>query len=458
MLTRTEELIPPVYSQGAPNVCIDLGTAAIEFALDDKAHRTDAHVELRFAPFARLLFSLAAHDVTPMLGSLLSLLRRGSTLRLSLPDHHGASFDAFLIHVGTSGATFLPQSSVVTLTRRTDDLASAVFHLFNLPDFHGPDDYAIQGSEPNDGWARCGRATLEADGWKITIAGLRATSDLEEALRTDGGYVITHMGKVERSDRSTFSSERLDSVLCCLQYFVAFCVGRWVGVALPVGVDQQGDKVFEEWGIPRVAPNDWSGTGSWFDEHHGELLSQVFPGFYARWKDPLWTQAVETALYWYVCANDRGYGVGVDGALILAQNALECLAWTYCVQERRIVSEPAFSRRGLPAADKIRMLASTLEIPVDLPGDMTALRACAGTASSNIPDAITFIRNALVHPTKSKPFAQDAYYEAWRLAMWLLDLVLLRLCGHSGEYADRLADGRCAGQMSKVPWSKANHV
>jgi hypothetical protein len=454
MLTRSEDLIRRVYLQSAPSACMDLGTTAIEFSAGGTTYRADAHVELRFAPFDRLLFSLTWDDITPVLDHLPSLLPQGPMLRLSLPDQHGAWFDAFPIHIGSSGAVFRPHSSVITLTPHRDDLTNATFHVFNLPDFHGPDDYLIVGSDSNDALDRCGRAILKANGWKVTVAGFKATGGLEQALRAHGGYVITHMGSVERIDGSTFSSEQLTQALYCVRLFLSLCLGRWTGVALPVAVNDKNDRVFEQWGIPQVAPNAWSGSGSWFDEHHGELLSQVFPGFYARWKDPLWTQALETALYWYVCANDRGYGVGVDAALILAQTALECLAWTYCVQERRMVSDSAFSRRGLSAADRIRMLASALEIPVDLPRNLAALTIPDGRAASDIPDAITSVRNTLVHPAKGNGFAEDTYYEAWRSAMWLLDLALLRLCGHGGRYANRLADGRWAGELSTVPWSK----
>jgi hypothetical protein len=211
--------------------------------------------------------------------------------------------------------------------------------------------------------------------------------------------------------------------------------------------------VFEEWGIPRVAPNDWSGTGSWFDEHHGELLSQVFTGFYARWSDSRWRRTMETALYWYVCANDRGATLGADAALVLAQNALECLAWTYCAQERRPDSERALKRPPRTAADKICMLASGLDVPVDLPARMTHFRGCRGQPFSDIPHAITFVRNGLVHPEGNELLEAELYYEAWRSAMWLLDLVLLRLCRHSGGYVNRLDDRRCAGELTAVPWS-----
>src|SRR5213594_4444443 len=97
-------------------------------------------------------------------------------------------------------------------------------------------------------------------------------------------------------------------------------------------------------------------SSSWFDSHHGELLSQVFPGFMKIWANILWRKPLQDALYWYLGASDRRVGIGVDAGLILAQTALELLAWTYCVLDRKMISAAAFQPRRLSAADKLRLL------------------------------------------------------------------------------------------------------
>jgi hypothetical protein len=147
-------------------------------------------------------------------------------------------------------------------------------------------------------------------------------------------------------------------------------------------------------------------------------------------------------------------GIGVDAGIILAQTALERLAWAHCVEDRKVVSQEAFKPRGLSAADRLRMLTSTLGIPVEIPKTMKALCGRRGTKWADIPDAITAIRNALVHPYEEKSPPTGAYYDGWRLSMWLLDLVLLCLCNHNGEYGNRIADPRYAGLVERVPWAK----
>ena len=184
------------------------------------------------------------------------------------------------------------------------------------------------------------------------------------------------------------------------------------------------------------------------------MLAEVFPGFFALWSDTLWCDHLRKTLYWYLVANDYSMGIRADAGIILAQTALERLAWVHCVKHRNIVSPAAFARKGLSAADKIRMLATTFGIPTQLPDTMKALNAKRGEKWASIPDAIAEIRNALVHPYDKDSPPKGAYYEAWRLSMWLLDLALLRLCKHTGHYASRLADGRWAGTVEQVPWAK----
>jgi hypothetical protein len=58
------------------------------------------------------------------------------------------------------------------------------------------------------------------------------TDELNKSLKTHGGYVITHMGQVERQDGSQFSSEKLRGWLSALHHFLSFAFGRWAGVLM----------------------------------------------------------------------------------------------------------------------------------------------------------------------------------------------------------------------------------
>lgn len=210
--------------------------------------------------------------------------------------------------------------------------------------------------------------------------------------------------------------------------------------------------MFEEWGLRITADGPWRGGISWFDSLHSELLPQVFPGFVTLWMNKLWQKPLSDALYWYLGACDRRVGIGVDTGLILSQTALELLAWTYCVRDRKMISAAGFQRR-LSAADKLRLLASSLNIPLEIPSNLSALHGRPGKKWLDGMDAITGIRNSLIHPSAHEQVLDFTYFEAWKLSLWYIDLVLLRLCGHTGKYANRL-NQRWTGQVESVPWAE----
>lgn len=458
MLNTSCSIIEPVYCQDDPSATIDVGSEAVAFQFGDQAYRQQARVSMRFVPDERLLFVVAGSEP-------LSLEEQLKAVAVGLDDWDGklklvnrnVTLDALCIGRGGSGEafTFMPRKSVVTVTPPADSLVECVFHLFNFPDFIGPEDYGITAGEPRHaGWMRCGRVVLKADGWRITIAGTDKTQEQCKALRGQGGFIITHMGRIERDDRSPFSSEQVDKLLWCLHNFLSLTLGRWAGLALPIGFDQAGNRVLEQWGMPMAASGPWNGSLSWFDSHHSQLLSSAFPGFMALWKNQTWGHPIRKAVYWYMRSNEGGAGLGVDTGLMLSQVALEHLAWTYCVRDRKMVSAAAFSRPGLSAADRLRLLLCGLGVPTEIPDRLRALQSRPGKAWDDGPDAITGIRNALVHPRENAKLPDDSYGEAWQLSMWFLDLTFLRLCGYNGTYGNRLRQ-RYAGDVEPVPWAPA---
>lgn len=449
----TKPPIAPIYSQSEPNQPIELGRVPIQYGHNGSTYDWTAKVTLRFSPKDRLEFVCPENDADPFFGPRM-FTTGASNGQIVLKDR-GVTIDAMLTGSGgdRGGIVFSPTRSGITSTLPSEYITTATFHVFNFPEFRGPDDYIlITGSPPQQGMKGCGRAILKAGGWRIVIAATDRTDGLAKQLKTQGGYVITHVGEITREDGSTFSSDQLADLLCCLHYFLSFAMGRWAGVALPVGFDVQGNRVFEEWGMRMTADGAWNGSSSWFDAHHGGLLSQVFPGFFSLWMNNLWRQPLTHALYWYLGACDRRVGVGVDTGLILAQTALETLAWTYCVLDRKIALPKDFKRGGLSAAEKLLKLISSLAIPKSIPSSFSALQSIPGKQWADGPHAITGIRNSLVHPDTVVQIPGKAYYEAWLLSLWYIDLILLHLCGHQGRYANRL-NHRWVGQVESVPWA-----
>lgn len=448
--TLVESPIKPVYWQETANEVLDFGT--FEFKVkrgESETDRVKADVSLRFVPDDRVEITSPTVDWE----SVFSSFNNSQNENCVFTTPAGAEIDVFLQSTSERGVTYVPRQSPFQTHPPTNEITKATFHLLNWPDFSGPESYVLQsGTGPHFGLKTCGRFAIPFDGWIVTIAGTGSTDAQVRSLKEQGGYAVTHAGSIVREDGNPFSTEELDEVLTCLRYFFAFVLGRWNAPELCVGFGADDSRVFEQWGLGRAKSGAWRGSASWFDLRHAELMRQVFPGFRALWMNELWRKPLTEAIYWYVGANQVGNGLGVDSAILHSQAALELLAWTHCVQHRKMVSEKAFKLRGLSAAGKMRLLASSLEIPLEIPFALTALNSRPGKKWDDGMHAITDLRNGLVHPGSVRNIPDGAYYDGWRLSLWYIDLVLLRLCGHTGNYANRLAK-RWVGQVERVPWA-----
>jgi hypothetical protein len=250
-------------------------------------------------------------------------------------------------------------------------------------------------------------------------------------------------------------------MLDCVQYFLSFALGRWAGVGLTVGFDDRANPVFREWGIRRVAEGGRL-AGSWFDILHSERLPQVFPGFLSLWSNPTWQKPLRDVIYWFCTASNHRTGVGIDTGLILAQTALELLAWNHCVIDKKLRTREEFGFRGpqkanrqLSAEEKLKLLLGDLSLPV-LPLGLPQTPHLPNQSVKDTVDLIVNCRHALIHPDYSKfqPRTAD-FIEAWTHALWYIQMVLLKLCGHTGKYSNRLSQ-RTVGQVEPVPWAPAH--
>lgn len=440
--------VRPVYSQVKPNQAINLGSVPVDILYEGGSAPATVRVVMRFLPNRRLLFLAKAAGIGPALGHAL-FTSKDLKLRLMNRD---VTVDAFCLASGSEGVTIVSKRLPIAVTPPTNEIVKLVFHIFNFPEFLGNQDYSLhRHSDSGEGYQRCGRAVLTSDGWTITIAETDRCGDLCKALKKQGGFVITHTGSIERQDGSAFPSDQVQDLLQCIYYFLSFALGRWVGIALPIGFDRTERTVFEEWGEPTTPPGAWAAGFSWFCPHHGELLPEVFPGFLAKWKDGFWNRSLRQCLYWYISASGWGTGVAPDIGLILAQTALELLAWTYCVQHRKMISAEAFDPGRLSAADRLRLLASAFHLPLEIPSCLQKTRS-AGKWKDAM-DAISGVRNEIVHPRARAGAPRHLGHEVWKMSLWYLDMVLLSLCGHQGVYMNRLRESGWVGETERVPWA-----
>lgn len=259
---------------------------------------------------------------------------------------------------------------------------------FDIPNFH---DYLGDPVARGGGGSRS-RLTLEAGDWLVN---LDATADLDKrigALRSLGGFVITHAGTLTRKDGNPFSFADTNEIRSALSTWLSFSRGLWCS---PVFWYSKSDG-WTRYTKPRLS--QWRGVQSWFPLLGCDRARCTFPRLVQLLADPTWKDPLELAIYWYIHANECAGGG--EGSLVLAQTAFEMLAWTYLVEDRGVLTRQAWDQLN-GASARIERLLTEMGIPVDLPAtecpELYAWAQSAGRGGSG-PDALVGIRNAFVHP------------------------------------------------------------
>ena len=155
---------------------------------------------------------------------------------------------------------------------------------------------------------------------------------------------------------------------------------------------------------------------------------------------------VRVALYWYLRSNESN---ALQAGIVLTQAALERLARLLLPNERY--------KTLTTAARKIRAVLQEIAIDTVIPQCCKELRVVRKTKGlCDGPEILSEIRNGLVHAKMRTKVGLDAYLEARDLGQWYVELLLLRLFGYNGRYANRLAykyEGRLEPEI--VPWARS---
>jgi hypothetical protein len=130
------------------------------------------------------------------------------------------------------------------------------------------------------------------------------------------------------------------------------------------------------------------------------------------------------------------------------------IAWVRFVDELATRQEKDFDH--LKASERLRELLVWLQIDPGIPPQQHALaREAARQGWDDGPHAIGAMRNALIHPRQRERLLMTppmARIELQEVALWYVELALLRLIDLQGSYANRLGP-KVAGIVERVPWS-----
>ncbi len=233
--------------------------------------------------------------------------------------------------------------------------------------------------------------------------------------------------------------------------FLSFARGAACSVPVRWGAGANGDVTWQAWGSPIV--DAWKTPDNWFDEHHGNLLSELFPAFLDASRDPDLAAPFRLALHWYQKSNMRAGGM--EGAIILGITNLDLLAALVVIDRARAMDTEKFD--WLAAEKKLRMLLQTMNVSVSIPSKYSDLAALAVSNSwSDGPATLASIRHGYVHANRRNrkivlAAPKLATFQAWQLSLWYQELALLHFLNHRGEYRNRVT-AEWLGIVERVPW------
>jgi hypothetical protein len=405
--------------------------------------RSEARLDLQTSP--SINFHLTSTDDEGSILGAFNFIYSGTTLCIN-----NKLIEGFIVSCSSDSRKFSakwsPQKEPLTVIGDDNtSIDNVVFHLFNFPDFKWQP-MRISHKNGYIDWTE-----LYNDTWHVCIKSLPATHDNINKIDNAGGYRLTHIGRVRKINNEPITGKEASDFLHSLIFFLSFVCGTCVIPVCPVGFNANGEKQWEQWSAPY--PN-WGKTAfMWSHECGTTQMTSLFHLFQQKWRSDHWERTLHDVIYWYLRANNISQGV--DTGIILAQTALERLAYEYIVNDKCSLSREDFKK--LSASNKYRTLFSTLGIPLNIPQATPMLQKLANQLKQNLedaPHALTEIRNSLVHPVHKYRRDQfdDVYFEAWKLSLWYLELSILAICGYNDVYCSRLQNNTFA-RLEKVPWS-----
>ena len=120
-------------------------------------------------------------------------------------------------------------------------------------------------------------AGLRHDGWNVSLVAVPESGDRYRHLKATGGYSFTHVGQLTRIDDSAFAVQQAEKILESLRVFLSFARGAACSLPIRWGRGIDGEIVWRQFGSPIV--DRWRQRLSWFDEIHGEVLTELFDAF-----------------------------------------------------------------------------------------------------------------------------------------------------------------------------------
>ena len=300
--------------------------------------------------------------------------------------------------------------------------------------------YSVKGSTV---FQRIGGAILHDPEWTVEIRQSPNCDNANQYLRSVGGYQVTHIGTMRRSDGGSFAPAEAKEQIRSLRYFLSFANGSWVGMTKVLGVDEHWETCWQHW---NNYPAEWSSgqkNCSWlsiggdFNPEEPKIMADVFPSFNKAIKEK---EETTLTIERYLMANVVHPFVDPVGARVSGEMA--AVIWA--------------GAKSNPWHQLGKDLSAAGE-PLSIPAELTNLQALYdrnlakwrkdSTPLEPGPRILRALRDRFEHPKNKlrgldESYAQQAFYEAWHLSQWYLETLVLHSMDYKGPRANRARNAR----------------
>jgi hypothetical protein len=325
---------------------------------------------------------------------------------------------------------------------RARKLERVLFHVTNFPYFIG--------SPIGDTTGRwMGRLELSGGAWHIVLDARRELRSIQEALREEGGFAVTHVAALDKGG-ATFTWKEAKECLDGLHWYLSFVRGAWTSPILVQGRPKRGSATLNIWSVART--DAWGGQFRWCDQANWAATQEAYRGYTTLWADPVWQQSLRVGIGQYITANKPN---PVENAIIAAQSGLELLGWLQFVEARNVSAADWNDPRLYPAHKKIRELLGLASVNADIPVRFASLMGLDPSWRDG-PSVVAGVRNRLVHPKNVAGrvgWPTPVLIDTWLLSTHYLELSLLYAMGVQSLIRDRLGRERGVGATLKPPWA-----
>ena len=306
------------------------------------------------------------------------------------------------------------------------DVVEVRFSVLNWGDVFGT--MQIRDGESQRVWT--GRHQWSSDGWQIT---LDADPDLRqkwEDAKDDRGFLVSHCGRLTRTDGQPFRFSDAIEVLGCVHWFLSFVRGRRVGVSLASGfVDDPGHQNQQEplithWDVTQV--DEAAAARSWFTRGIEDELDGLFNSFHDIWRND---QPLVYQLRFMISA----YCVALDQSIPIDMQVVSGYIGLETETDQNLNKQ------------KLKLILKSNGLP-DLIGDTVHGSGQEFRGSKLLAET----RDAIVHHITGRYPNLERLSRARETCLYFLELLILRKLGHEGTFFDRF-QATWVGTRSDMP-------